>query len=821
MNTLQDLNSFSSTAYEFTDNRPAGVTFDRTTPTNGEVVTTQNTTHSLPVGIQILEVINYASAAVTYTINVSAAAGATVTWPTVPSGCTVTNPSTGVYTISGVKSKAIWDIVRSPTVLSPTGVNNDFWQYTATITYNSTLTKSWYVGVYVGSVSVLTTPSNSTYTSGSTTSITGEPQIQYPGSIPTWTVTVTPELTDAVTTLSSAGSGGTSTFNSTTKVLTIVGTKTEVNSHLSTISVQSATNNHWTYNLTYVATNATDIATATKTQQLNSTSTTVLFETVANETYSINQSTTISNGPQINDSSASGFGSYTSTVSAIPSTAISLIDDQDVFQTVFNPGFSQKIIPADIANSDQLGASTNSMAMSSNGNILIIGAPYQNYSTYNDSGAVYIYTRTSIYSPTWTFRAKIDGGTSGITPSNSSNLGLSVAISDGATSPITLAITGAGYVYIFISSDNGVTWSYQTKFYPTFQGPIYLEQWPAESVSISNNGNRLAIKILYNGNTVSSYVYTRSGTTWTAEDLVFSSSGNSATGDISLSGDGNILVISMTSFNATTSWGKFWVFKRVETSPGIDWQHQNSSYTSGRPSLGNPGSEEFPVDGDNFGFKISLSNDATYLAVGAPLDDTSAGTDKGSVWIYKYNSSTNYWDFQTRLQAQTYTTGKYFGYNVKLNSDATVLVITALNGTVSSSEKGSVYIYTRSGTTWTESQVLEAGDLGASENNFGVSLAVNSLGTSLAASCPVEDTSPNSDQGAVYMFTKIANPTSLTWDNDTKTYTIVGNRYATNAILNNLTVTPSTGFDTNFNLIYTTTTPTPATATRNQRVNKV
>jgi hypothetical protein len=809
MNTLQDLNTFSSTAYEFSDNRTAGVTFDRTTPTNGEIVTTQNTTHSVPVGIQILEVINYATAAVTYTINVSAAAGATVTWPTVPTGCTVTNPSTGVYTISGVKSKAIWDIVRSPTVLSPTGVNNDFWQYTATITYNSTLTKSWYVGVYVGTVTVLTTPTNATYTSGGTTSITGEPQIQYPGSVPTWTVTVTPELIDAVTTLSSAGSGGTSTFNSTTKVLTIVGTKTQVNSHLSTISVVSVANNHWTYNLTYVATNATDISTATKTQQLNSTNTTVLLATVSDETYSINQSTTISNGPQINDSAASGFGSYTSTVSALPTTALSLINFENGFQSIFNPDESQKIIPTGAANADFFGFSS---AMTSNGNILAVSTPYKDPGGITDAGQVYIYRRNTIYNTTWSFVTTLIASDF----ATLDYFGGRIAISDGVTSPITLAVgssgdnnsggTDAGSVYIFTSTNNGGTWTEQTRLQASdaTAGDVF-----GGSVALSSDGNTLAVGATGDDgagtNAGSVYIFTRSGSTWTEQTKLGPLGGlDDLVGyDVSLSSNGNILAIGSVAYGTTLAG-----YVRIYTRSGSTWSYQ--AQVRGSDS----------VLADHFGYNISLNSDGTYLAVGADLDDNSIGTDAGSVYIFTRSGST--WTEQTRLQATsfTYYSSMQFGYKVKFNSDATILAVTAISGISGGYGNGSVYIFTRSGSTWTESQVLDASDSGANDNFFGQSITMDSSGTCLAVGCIVEDTSPTTDQGAVYMYTKVAAPSSLTWDSTAKTYTIVGTKYATNAVLNNLIVTPSTGFDTNFNLIYTATTPTPATATRNQRVNK-
>ena len=830
MNSLQELNNGSAVLIEFNDGRPATVTFDRTTPVNQEVTTTQNTTHSMPVGIQIVEVINYSTSLPTLTVNVSAAAGATVTWPTVPSGCVVSNPSTGVYIITGIKSAAVWDIVKSPTILSPTGINNDFWQYSATVTYNTTSTKVWYVGVYVGTVTVLSNPTNTTYTSGTTNSITGEPQIQYPGSAPTWTVTVTPELTDAVTTLSSAGSGGTSTFNTTTKVLTLVGTKTQVNSHLAAISVVSAANNHWTYNLTYVAVNNTDIATATKNQQLSSTDTAVLLATVSDETYSINEIASISNGPQINDAAASGYGTYTTTVYPIAASAVSLIDrETNFFQSVFNLNEGQKIKPSDLANSDNFG---NSVAMSGNGNVLAIGTRLQDFGA-PDVGAVYIYTRTSIYSTTWTFRVKMDGG---YFPSVASGdqIGWSVALSDGTTSPLTLAVgavsddnsagTDAGSVYIFTSTDSGVSWSYQTRLQLT---DAFASDAFGYSVSLSGNGNVLIVgaytddtgipdNITSNGGSVSAW--SRSGSTWT--QIIKHYQGLSGTVPVqwgvdsylgyscAISNDGLIMAAGAPGAQSTTSPFPY-------TGGVFTYRSTAGSWA---PTANLKGSDS--ANGDEFGKCVSLNSDGTYLAVGAHLHDNSNGTNAGSVYIFTRSGET--WTQQTRLQAVSFTTPGQFGHDVKLNSDASILAISAIGGTSTGVNVGSIYIFTRSGTTWTESQVLDASDSsGVGDSFFGQSIALNSLGNSLAVGCMLEDTSPTTDQGAVYMFNKIPNITNVTWNATSKTYTIVENRYVTNAILNNLLVTPSDSYDQNFNLIYTTTTPSAAVATHNQRITRI
>lgn len=85
----------------------------------------------------------------------------------------------------------------------------------------------------------LTTPSVATYIEDTAGVVSGYPQItDIIGSIgDQYVVQVYPTSTTAVKTLSSSGSGGTSVYNSTTKTLVISGTKTQVNSHLSALTL--------------------------------------------------------------------------------------------------------------------------------------------------------------------------------------------------------------------------------------------------------------------------------------------------------------------------------------------------------------------------------------------------------------------------------------------------------------------------------------------------------------------------------------------------------------------------------------------------------
>lgn len=88
---------------------------------------------------------------------------------------------------------------------------------------------------------------NTTFTLGTYPSIADDTDY---GSL-SYNVNVAPSTTSAISTLSSAGSGGTSSFNSGTKTLTLTGNRTQVNTHLASITVVPATNYVENYTLIY------------------------------------------------------------------------------------------------------------------------------------------------------------------------------------------------------------------------------------------------------------------------------------------------------------------------------------------------------------------------------------------------------------------------------------------------------------------------------------------------------------------------------------------------------------------------------------------
>ena len=144
------LNTYGQTTIAYTDNRSPDVIF--TTPGPFEDLDLVKTSYTFAVqkSKEIYEIINPASANVSFEIDVSAVVGATVTWSTIPSGCTVTNAS-GVYTIDGIDSVDIWDIVKAPTITIPSTFNGSFF-YDAAIRYTTSAgatAQTWQVGVFI------------------------------------------------------------------------------------------------------------------------------------------------------------------------------------------------------------------------------------------------------------------------------------------------------------------------------------------------------------------------------------------------------------------------------------------------------------------------------------------------------------------------------------------------------------------------------------------------------------------------------------------------------------------------------------------------
>ncbi|MDC0962134.1 cadherin domain-containing protein, partial [Gammaproteobacteria bacterium] len=191
---------------------------------------------------------------------------------------------------------------------------------------------------------------------------------------------------------------------------------------------------------------------------------------------------------------------------------------------------------------------------------------------------------------------------------------------------------------------------------------------------------------------------------------------------------------------------------------------------------------------DNFGSSVSLSGDGNTLVVGARYEDSNATgingdqTDNSSSAAgadYIFTRSGTTWSQQSYIKASNTGDGDQFGYAVSLSDDGNTLAVgaryedsnaTGINGDQtdnSSSDAGAAYLFTRSGTTWSQQSYIKASNTGDGDQ-FGYAVSLSDDGNTLAVTAREESyaTGINGDQtdnssssssapsGAAYVFAR-------------------------------------------------------------------
>ena len=182
---------------------------------------------------------------------------------------------------------------------------------------------------------------------------------------------------------------------------------------------------------------------------------------------------------------------------------------------------------------------------------------------------------------------------------------------------------------------------------------------------------------------------------------------------------------------------------------------------------------------DNFGYSVAVAGDT--VVVGAHLEDSNAigvGGDQannsagGAGAAYVFTRSAGVWTQQAYLKASNTGAADMFGYSVAVTGDTVVVGsvqedsnATGVGGDQADNtavQSGAAYVFTRSGTTWTQQAYLKASNTGTGDN-FGTSVAA--AGDTVVVGAFLEDsnaTGVGGDQadnsaaqsGAAYVFTR-------------------------------------------------------------------
>jgi len=175
--------------------------------------------------------------------------------------------------------------------------------------------------------------------------------------------------------------------------------------------------------------------------------------------------------------------------------------------------------------------------------------------------------------------------------------------------------------------------------------------------------------------------------------------------------------------------------------------------------------------GDWFGWNLALSADGNTLAVGAYTEDSNAtgingnqadNSTLGAGAVYVFTRNGTMWSQQAYIKASNPNGTDNFGVSVALSADGNTLAVgapgessnaTGINGNQadnSLAESGAVYVFTRSGTSWSQQAYIKASNPDAYDQ-LGAMVALSWNGDTLAVGAPdYFDT----DVGAAYVFTR-------------------------------------------------------------------
>ena len=239
-------------------------------------------------------------------------------------------------------------------------------------------------------------------------------------------------------------------------------------------------------------------------------------------------------------------------------------------------------------------------------------------------------------------------------------------------------------------------------------------------------------------------MFTRSGSTWTQQGEKLTGTGETGEGmfgtNVALSADGNTALIG--GWNDDNEFGGHldysgkgaaWVFTRS----GSTWTQQGPKLTA---------SDE--TGNGKFGTIVALSADGNTALIGAWNDDVS----KGAAWVFTRSGST--WTQQGPKLTGAGEIGEgRFGVAVALSADGDRALV---GGLYDNGARGAAWVFTRSGSTWTQEGGKLIGGGGAGESEFGTNVALSADGDTAL----IGGWRDNGGTGAAWAFVDPPTPTS-------------------------------------------------------------
>jgi len=349
------------------------------------------------------------------------------------------------------------------------------------------------------------------------------------------------------------------------------------------------------------------------------------------------------------------------------------------------------------------------------GDTALVGVPSDYTASGVRAGATYVYVRSG---NAWLLQARLfadDGG-------EDAGFGRAVALTAttaliGARYDDTPAGVRSGSAYVFVRT--GDQWHQQAKLMASdgaamdeFGGAVALS---GDTALVGADSGASPEE-----DTGSAYVFVRNGTSWHQQAEL------PAAGLSLYDGFGTAVAVSsdtaLVGAPGSGQAGALYVFVRS----GSAWIQQARL----TPPAGS--------DDQALGRSVALSGDLALA--GAPMYGGALGTASGAAYLFARGGTE--WGPPVRLTASNGAAFKQFGQSVALSQEHALIVARDSQGT----GDGSVYVFTRAGSGWTEQVELRSGTFFTS---FGVAVAVS--GDTALVGAPDQSTTAGTHAGSAHV----------------------------------------------------------------------
>jgi len=302
----------------------------------------------------------------------------------------------------------------------------------------------------------------------------------------------------------------------------------------------------------------------------------------------------------------------------------------------------------------------DSLSLSADGSILVVGNQFSNQSGVSDGGMAVIYTKVGA---TWSLTQKIFS--SDITVGDYFGSGVCVS-GDGSTIVVGApadddGASAQGSAYIF--EKVGGTWTQVQKI---IQSDTRSSGFFGSRVRISNDGTTLVVGAYEHdgvgANVGAAYIFDKSGGgTWSQTLKLYPPNTTTqfyAQG-LDISGDGNVIAVGAPRDDTTSSnMGR--VFMYVKS--GGAWSNTPTQTFQYNTAV---------AEDKYFGWSVGLSQNGNTLIVGAPYEDTEQ-TQSGAIHIYERTNGV--WTPVKREYTGVNPSGEGLGTSVAISDDGKVYI---------------------------------------------------------------------------------------------------------------------------------------------------